>query len=212
MENDCTTEGQSAKQKFGLRFDRITEVGPDREFYRPRILVDGVPIPEKLPVDLWRLGRSLNESGPHALFCCGCGDAGCSGVMDGVEVSHRDADIKWRYRLPQSSDGFDGDDRYEAWLAGSTEVQHAFDRRQALWAVFEALREADQTHGEGAEYPVQGFERHHIGELLQKVEEIFRRQPLDLTNLPFDPATAVARWAEANESDTEGGGNGKSDF
>ncbi len=204
MENDCTTEGRSDTQKFGLRFDRVIEAGPDREFYRPRILVDGVPIPEKLPVDLWRLVRSLTESGGHDVFTCGCGSSACAGVAEGVDVSHGDADIQWRYRLPQSSDGFDGDDPYEAWLSGSTEVRHTFDRRQALWAVFEALREADQTHGEGAEYPVQGFERHHIGELLRNVEQIFRGQPLDLKNLPFDPATAVARWAEANESDTKG--------
>jgi hypothetical protein len=204
MDNDCTTEGQSAKQKFGLRFDRVTEVGPDREFYRPRILVDGVPIPENLPVDLGTLVRSLTESGGHDVFTCGCGSSACAGVAEGIDVSHEGGDVNWRYRLPQSSDGFGGDDRYEAWLAGSTEVQHTFDRRQALWAVFEALREADQTHGGAAEYPPQGFERHHIGELLRKVEEIFRRQPLDLTNLPFDPATAVARWAEANESDTKG--------
>lgn len=206
MDIDCTADGQSATQKFGLRFDRIAEAGPDREFYRSQILVDGVPIPEKLPVDLWRLVRSLTESGPLDVFTCGCGSPACAGVEEGVHVLHDTGTIQWRYRLPQSSDRFgtNDDDRSEAWLAGSEEVYNTFDRRQAIWAVFEALRAADAAHGQGAEYPPQGFDRHHIGELLLKVEEIFREQPLDLTNLPFDPATAVARWAEANESDTKG--------
>jgi hypothetical protein len=206
MDIDCTTKGQSATQKFGLRFDRITEAGPDREFYRPRILVDGVPIPEKLPVDLWRLVQSLSESGPHNVFTCSCGISACAGIAEGVDVSHEGEAVRWRYRLPQSTDGFgdDADDPHKAWLLGSEQVYNTFDRCQAIWAVFEALRAADQNHGEGAEYPVQGFERHHIGELLRKVEEIFRGQPLDLANLPFDPATEMARWAEANESDTKG--------
>ena len=207
MENDCTTGGQSETQKFGLRFDRIAETGPAKEFYRPRILVDGAPIPEKLPVDLRTLVRSLIESGQQDIFTCGCGSAVCGGVMDGVQVHHGRDSIRWMYRLPQSTDGFgnsDGDDRYDAWLAGSTDVRHTFDRRQALWAVFEALREADQTHGRLAGYPPQGFERHHIGELLGAVDKIFKEQPLDLTNLPFDPATEMARWAQANESDTKG--------
>ena len=203
-------------QRFGLKFIRISEAGTDKEFYKPQILVDDEPIPEKLPIDLRQLVQALTDSGAFYIFTCGCGDAMCVGVEDGVEVRQHDEITEWRYRLPQSTDGFGTDDidPYEAWVAGSEEIRNTFEKQQAIFAVLEALRVANISHGPKAEYPPYGFERQHISELLQTVDALFKEQPLDLTNLPFDPALEVAKLAgiPIRNIEERGDKDGKSDF
>jgi len=73
---------------------------------------------------------------------------------------------------------------------------------------------ANISHGPKAEYPPYGFERQHISELLQTVDALFKEQPLDLTNLPFDPALEVAKLAGIPIMNTEerGDRDGKGDF
>lgn len=197
MEIDNSNVKQSPFQRFELKFFRIAEDGLDKEFYKPKILIDDEPIREKLPVDLRQLVQALSSSGTFDIFTCGCGSAACAGVEEGVKVCQHDEEIEWAYRLPQSSDGFGtaGVDRYEAWIAGSKEIHHTFKKGQIIFSVLHALGEADILHGPNAEYVPYGFERSHITELLRTVDALFKEQPLDLTNLPFDPALEVARSA-----------------
>ena len=135
----------------------------------PQLLVDGEPIPERLPVDLRALVRALAGRGRFDVFTCGCGSAPCAGVEEGVSVTRRPGRIGWDYRLPQSSDGFGSP---QAWRSASTRHHHVFDPQQAIAAVRSALLEADRTHPEDVEYPPYGFERDDIRQLLEEVEKL----------------------------------------
>jgi len=159
---------------FELIFDFIRYKSGRIIAAKPQILVDGNPINEKLPVDLWQLVASLKKGGPTYIYTCGCGDATCGGVEDGVLVSHKRDLIIWEYRLPQSTDGFgtDSESAYETWLKKSTLFKRVFDRQQMIESIYAALIKAEASHPEDISYPPQGFERHHIGELIAKVEKL----------------------------------------
>lgn len=154
--------------KFDMRFV-VRSAGGAIRAASAQLVVDGEPIPEKLPVDLHALVRALAGRGRFNVFTCGCGSAACAGVEEGVTVTRRPGRIGWDYRLPQSSDGFGSQ---EAWRSASTRHHHVFDRQQVLAAVHAALLEADRTHPEEVEYPPYGFERSDIGQLLEKVKKL----------------------------------------
>lgn len=166
--------GGKRSSKFGLQFIAKSVVDGKVQRARPILLIDEEPIDEHLPIDLHALIKGLARSGRHYIYTCGCGDAGCAGVEEGVRVGHRLGTVIWEYRLPQSTVGFGSDwsSRYESWLRGSTFHRHFFERKQVVKAVFEALSDAEATHADDAEYAPYGFERRHITELLAAVAKI----------------------------------------
>ncbi len=46
--------------------------------------VDGIRLGEGYVVDIRRLTEALTREGEHFIFTCGCGDAGCAGIFEGV--------------------------------------------------------------------------------------------------------------------------------
>ncbi len=46
--------------------------------------VDGVRLGEGYVVDIRRLAEALTREGEYFIFTCGCGDAGCAGIFEGV--------------------------------------------------------------------------------------------------------------------------------
>lgn len=52
-------------------------------------------------VDLYALCESARLSGTYEVFTCGCGAAGCDGLV-GIEVTHHDEVIDWTVRRPLS--------------------------------------------------------------------------------------------------------------
>lgn len=47
--------------------------------------VDGARLGEGYVVDIRRLAEALTREGEHFIFTCGCGDAGCAGIFEGVQ-------------------------------------------------------------------------------------------------------------------------------
>jgi len=46
--------------------------------------VDGTRLGEGYVLDIRRLAEALTSEGEHFIFTCGCGDAGCVGIFEGV--------------------------------------------------------------------------------------------------------------------------------
>ncbi len=158
---------------FGMRFVALSFTDGRIRVARPQLMIDGEPIPEKLPVDLRKVIRSVSEEGRFYLFTCGCGSAGCAGVEEGVSVTHGPGRVIWDYRLPQSTDGFGSP---AAWVIASSRHRHLFDRQQVIDALRASLLEAEVMHADGARYSPYGFERSDITEMLAEVEQLARKE------------------------------------
>jgi hypothetical protein len=174
IETPPSQSGGTGCSRFELRFIARSVVDGRVRRARPQVLINGVPIDEPLPIDLWALVKSAVRSGYHYVYTCSCGIAGCAGIEEGIRVGHRNDKVLWEYRLPQSTDGF-GDSEvspYQDWLKRAVLHRHIFNRKQVVEALFEALSDAEVTHAEDAEYGPYGFEREDITELLAKVEKL----------------------------------------
>lgn len=176
MKGNYLKTEQSPVQIFGLKFVRDAEDEPDREFYRPQILVDDSPIAERLPVNLEQLVLALSQSGTFDIFTYECGEAACRVALGRVRVCQHDGNTDWTYRLAQSTDDFGADDvgRHETWVSESKEIRYTFERPQVIFAVLETLRLANLFHGPGAEYSANGFDRRNIIGLIKTVDALFK--------------------------------------
>lgn len=161
--------------EFTLFFEHI-EDSRGEPWARPRILIDGVLMEEKLSVSILHLVASLQNSGKYFVFTCGCGHPGCVGVEEGIRVKHKNGFVNWEYRLPQSSDGFgsEGENAFEAWLDQAVPKWSVFRREQIIGQVYQALSEACHLYPD-KEDPNGGLVRADIEVLLSGLEDM--RQP-----------------------------------
>lgn len=49
-----------------------------------------------LAIDLTELAKSLDGDGEYFVITCACGDAGCAGINEGIQVSHAHNTVRWR--------------------------------------------------------------------------------------------------------------------
>lgn len=69
------------------------------------VWVDGKRMESSLAVDIFSLLRSVHEPIQRYqsnIFTCGCGVAGCMGIIDGVAVTHQGRYIFWSFRTPMN--------------------------------------------------------------------------------------------------------------
>jgi hypothetical protein len=68
------------------------------------IKIDGEPLVNfdfyGLAADLRELERSASDEGAFFIITCSCGNAGCAGIREGIEVKHRAGRVLWVYRNP----------------------------------------------------------------------------------------------------------------
>jgi hypothetical protein len=169
----CKRSGKGHSE-FNLRFIAKSVVNGKVRRAQPLLLIDGEPIEEQLPIDLWVLVKSVLRPGRHYIYTCSCGDPGCAGVEEGIRVGHRLGRIIWEYRLPQSTDSY-GDDPvspYKSWLKQAAFHRHVFCRAQVIKALSEALSDAEATHADDAVYAAYGFRRKHISELIAAISRL----------------------------------------
>ena len=134
----------------------------DSKHARVTIWINGVVVNEPHPIDLRELARSCFESGNFYIFTCGCGDSGCANIHEGVQVTHDLNTTWWRFRRPQSMDGFS--DR-EEWTSKAVEHEYDFARSAYLKAITTAITDADHSHPLDTEYSPYGFERIDLHDL-----------------------------------------------
>jgi hypothetical protein len=148
---------------FGISISTRTTKGGKIYSATARIHINNEAVPTKHPVDFSQLVKSLKSPGSHYIFTCGCGSAGCAGIEDGVEVEHDQNVITWRFRLPQSTDGFRS---HEVWHAVSDLHIAVFEKEQIVSEVVRALEEMKNTHDKDTEYAPEGFDRNAILKLI----------------------------------------------
>ncbi len=87
----------SPLNKFELVILRTIKRGKNKEsihwsnFFR----IDGQIIPMGV-IDYWELIRSLTGEGEFFMATCSCGEPGCAGIHEGIEVRHINGRTSWR--------------------------------------------------------------------------------------------------------------------
>jgi hypothetical protein len=105
------------------------------------VLINGENLAPKNPIDLCELAKSCQLPGEFYIVTCGCGDAGCAGIEDGIWVSHLSDSITWEVPEPISAGGLSEED-YERYHNKRTFRRFRFDPAAYLSAVQAGLREA----------------------------------------------------------------------
>jgi hypothetical protein len=110
---------------------RITRASIPSSDWRPwlvfDVLIDGVPIPPRVPsgivAPLRALEASLRQPGEHYIFTCICGDPRDANLTEGVQVTHTATTLAWTARQP-------------------VPIVATFDRAQYAAAIAQAAEEA----------------------------------------------------------------------
>jgi hypothetical protein len=66
--------------------------------------VDGARLGEGYVLDIRRLAEALTSDGEHFIFTCGCGDAGCAGIHEGVQSRISGDQVSLAGSLPKGGD------------------------------------------------------------------------------------------------------------
>ncbi len=126
------------------------------------ISIDGMTVDEPHPIDLRELVRSCSDSGHFFIFTCGCGDAGCANIHDGVQITRHANSVCWQFRRPQSADKFSD---IKEWRRESQENIYTFEWSDYVKAIKTAVINADENHPSDTEYSPYGFERSDLHRL-----------------------------------------------
>lgn len=103
------------------------------------ILINGKSLAPANPIDLIHLSKSCQLSGEFFIVTCGCGDAGCAGIDDGIRVTHFDDRIIWEVPDPISYSGL-SDEAAKRVTENRVYKKYSFAPKAYLLAVQEGLR------------------------------------------------------------------------
>ena len=67
-----------------LTFRQVAATDKSPAHLVTELRVDGIRLGEGYVVDVRRLAEALTREGEYFIFTCGCGDAGCAGIFEGV--------------------------------------------------------------------------------------------------------------------------------
>ena len=102
------------------------------------VWVDGVLLDEPHAVSVGDVLRSFAKQGArswagswHYVFTCGCGNAACANIEEGIGAVHEADAVDWVFRRPQAN-RFGGDVLgFKKWCETATWHRYSFDRHQA---------------------------------------------------------------------------------
>lgn len=128
---------------------RIELLGPYQEYANElatylitqAVYINGENLAPDNPIDLAHLCKSCQLNGEFFIVTCGCGDAGCAGIDDGIRVSHFDGRIVWEVPTPLSYRGMTEEEVDEA-TKNRKYRKFNFQPGAYFSAVQEGLREA----------------------------------------------------------------------
>jgi hypothetical protein len=82
--------------------------------------INGIEFHPEHQLDLTSLVKSCQWSGELDIFTCSCGEPGCAGIFQGIEVEHTQDAITWRCPKPLSV----SEDTPDLWEHGVTTFEH----------------------------------------------------------------------------------------
>lgn len=105
------------------------------------LFVDGARLAPGAVVDLRALAKSVQTSGQHWIFTCGCGAPLCADISDPIQVRHSTDVVEWNFNFIDSLGGrVDLDD--EDYERKNVRVAYRFDPDEYRRAVDQVLRDA----------------------------------------------------------------------
>lgn len=69
---------------LSLSFSQVAATDKSSAHLVGELRVDGARLGEGYVLDIRRLAEALTSEGEHFIFTCGCGDAGCAGIFEGI--------------------------------------------------------------------------------------------------------------------------------
>ncbi len=99
--------------------------------------VDGSRLGEGYVLDIRRLAEALTSEGEHFIFTCGCGDAGCAGIHEGVRSRLSGDQVLLHGSLPKGG-------AFSMALAASQARKAVAEALAAVEPVAKALAEDDE--------------------------------------------------------------------
>jgi len=105
--------------------DVESSTGDMAKFLVPSLMVDDREINEDFALDMRELVNSCRADGEYFILTCGCGEAGCAGVFEGIAVSHQNGEVVWVVPDPIKS----------TTSAKSDYVEYRFDRCSYIDAI-----------------------------------------------------------------------------
>ena len=148
---------------FELRVENCSEHGKrttdGKLSLHPEIWVDRQHIDEPHFIDLPLLVQSLHVQGWYEIFTCGCGVAGCAGIVEGIHVTHDAGLTRWSFRRPQSA-GTLSDSALKKWQQTALPFGMTFDRAQMVKAIqdyLDAVRTLVSAQPSRFDWPVHGL-------------------------------------------------------
>ena len=126
------------------------------------IKIDGVEINSNLPIDLPHLVRSLHFEGEYYIFTCGCGEAGCAGIFEGVHVSFEGDLIKWLVRDPIAKVGYEN---FEDWDADAKTICYTFNKKAMIDNISVAVDIIKNRANDSMEFSPYGFGKKYLERL-----------------------------------------------
>lgn len=97
------SSAEATFDQFELRIELTNSAG--QNLIKQSVFINRNNIAPENPIDLRQLAKSCQLSGEFFIVTCGCGEAGCAGIDDGIRVTHFDDRIIWEIPNPLSYRG-----------------------------------------------------------------------------------------------------------
>lgn len=124
--------------------------------------INGKDFHPEHPLELISLVKSCQWTGELDIFTCSCGQPGCAGIFQGIEVGHTRDAITWKCPKPLSIN----EDMEELWEHGVTTFEHfTFEPDQYIDAIDSGLKHIKSLAVSAQrpfEFPVHGVEFEQI--------------------------------------------------
>ena len=89
---------------LSLSFSQVAATDKSPAHLVGELRVDGSRLGEGYVLDIRRLAEALTSEGEHFIFTCGCGDAGCAGIFEGVRSRISGDQVTLAGSLPKGGD------------------------------------------------------------------------------------------------------------
>ena len=130
---------------LSLSFGQVAATDKSPAHLVGELRVDGVRLGEGYVLDIRRLVEALTKEGEHFIFTCGCGDAGCAGIHDGVQSRISGDQVALAGSTPKGG-------AFSVFLSASQARKSVADALVASSRLVRAIKREEDF-----EYPLMGF-------------------------------------------------------
>jgi len=119
--------------------------------------INGRPFHSEFVLDVSELAKSCQSSGEFFILTCSCGESGCAGIFDGIQIEHLTEAVVWRFN-ESLKDNLDLSD--EEWEALKQPIELRFDPDDYLSTIIAGIKEIKVlvvSSDQPVDLPIHGF-------------------------------------------------------